>query len=80
MAMTVRTRIRSRRSQRAPREITLSQVANRLHCSVARAESLVRSGRLLGRRTARGGVTSEAAIQSYLHYATVCCRPSSSRP
>lgn len=75
--MAVRKRVRSHRSKCRPGEITLSQAADRLHCPVVRAESLVRSGRLLGRWTAHGWVTTEAAVQSYVSCATARVRPSS---
>ncbi len=62
-------------------EISASQLARRLHCPVMRAESLIRSGRIEGRKTARGWVTTEAALERYqLQHATALDRPSSSSP
>ncbi len=65
----------------ATREVTVSQLAQRLGCSIPRAQSLIRSGRIAGTKTARGWVTTEAAIQVYsAQRATALDRPSSSSP
>ncbi len=66
---------------KAVHEISASQLARRLRCPVARAEILIRSGRIRGHKTARGWVTTEAAVESYqLQRATALYRPSSTSP
>ncbi len=66
---------------KAAQEITARQLARRLRCSIPRAHSLIRSGRIRGRQTERGWVTTEAAVQSYqMQRATALNRPSSSSP
>ena len=63
------------------RKIYVPELAQRLHCSIPRAQSLIRSGRIRGRKTARGWVTTEAAVENYLmQRATPLNRPSSSSP
>lgn len=64
-----------------PREIGVPELARRLRCSKPRAESLIRSGRIRGRQTAGGWVTTVAAVESYqMQRATALDRPSSSSP
>ncbi len=65
----------------ASREIDVTELAKRLRCSPTRAESLIRSGRIRGRKMARGWVTTAAAVESYqLQQATSIYRPSSTSP
>ncbi len=48
------------------REIGVPEIAHRLGCSIPLAQSLVRTGRIPGRKTARGWVASLAAVEEYL--------------
>lgn len=68
-------------SMNASREISVPELARRLHCSMPRAESLIRSGRIRGRNTARGWITTAAAVECYqMQGATALYRPSSKSP
>ncbi len=63
----------------APRQICVPELAQRLNCSIPRAQSLIRSGRIPGRKTTRGWVTTEAAVEAYvMQRSTALYRPSSS--
>jgi hypothetical protein len=63
------------------REIDVTELAKRLRCSPTRAESLIRSGRIRGRQTSRGWITTASAVESYqMQQATSIYRPSSTSP
>jgi hypothetical protein len=65
----------------ASQAIYVPELARRLRCSIPRAQSLIRSGRIRGRKTARGWATSEAAVEAYtMQRATPLDRPSSTSP
>lgn len=48
------------------REISVPELAKRLGCNIPRAQALVRTGRIPGCKTARGWVTTVAAVEKYL--------------
>jgi hypothetical protein len=48
------------------REISIPTVAKRLGCTIPYAQTLVRTGRIPGRKTARGWVTTIAVVKEYL--------------
>lgn len=48
------------------REISVPQLAKRLECSIPHAQALIRTGRIPGRKTARGWVTTVEAVERYL--------------
>ena len=50
----------------ASREITVPELANRLGCSIPRAQALIRTGRIRGRKGVRGWVTTTTALETYL--------------
>ncbi len=65
----------------ASQEIYVPELARRLRGSIPRAQSLIRSGRIRGRKTTRGWVTTEAALEYYtMQRATALYRPSSTSP
>ncbi len=47
-------------------EMTVPEVAQCLECSIPRAQSLIRSGRIPGHKTSRGWVTTKQAVDKYL--------------
>jgi excisionase family DNA binding protein len=47
-------------------EITVPELAKCLQCSIPRAQTLVRTGRIPGHKTSRGWVTTRQAIDKYL--------------
>ena len=49
----------------SPREITVPELAKRLGCSIPHAQALIRTGRIPGRKTLRGWVTTIAALEKY---------------
>ncbi len=63
------------------REIYVPELAQRLGCSISHAQSLIRTGRIRGRKTARGWVTTPEAIQAYrIRRAASIFGPSSGLP
>jgi Helix-turn-helix domain len=48
------------------REIAVPELAKRLGCSIPRAQALIRTGKIRGRKVARGWVTTTAAVEAYL--------------
>ncbi len=48
------------------REITVPELAKRLGCTIPHAQYLIRTQRLPGRKSSRGWVTTEAALEKYL--------------
>ena len=48
------------------REISVPDLAQRLGCSIPHAQRLIRTGRIRGRKTARGWVTTTDAAEAYL--------------
>jgi excisionase family DNA binding protein len=50
----------------AAKEITVPELAKRLGCSVPHAQALIRTGKIRGRKVARGWVTTPAAVEAYL--------------
>lgn len=48
------------------REITVPELAKRLGCTIPHAQYLIRTQRLPGRKSLRGWVTTEAALDDYL--------------
>jgi hypothetical protein len=47
-------------------EISVPQLAKRLECTIPHAQALIRTGRIRGRKTARGWVTTATAVKEYL--------------
>ncbi len=47
-------------------EISVPTLAHRLGCTIPRAQALIRSGRIPGRKTPHGWFTTEAALETYL--------------
>ncbi|MGE5262232.1 MAG: helix-turn-helix domain-containing protein [Acidobacteriota bacterium] len=47
-------------------EITVPELAQSLECSIPRAQTLIRTGRIPGHKTPRGWVTTRQAIDKYL--------------
>jgi hypothetical protein len=47
------------------REITVPELAKRLACTIPHAQALIRTGRIPGRKTLRGWVTTVAAVEKY---------------
>ncbi len=48
------------------RELSVPALAYRLGCTIPQAQALIRRGRILGRKTASGWVTTEEALAAYL--------------
>lgn len=48
------------------REIGVPEIAHRLSCSIPLAQSLVRTGRIKGRKLERGWVAPVEAVEEYL--------------
>ena len=48
------------------RELSVPAIAQRLGCTIPHAQMLIRTGRIPGRKTAYGWVTTEAAWQTYM--------------
>ncbi len=48
------------------REIGVPELAYRMGCSIPLAQSLIRTGRIPGRKTPRGWVTTLQAMEEYL--------------
>ena len=48
------------------KEITVPELAQRLNCSIPRAQALIRTGAMRGRKVAHGWVTTSAAVEAYL--------------
>lgn len=48
------------------KEITVPELAKRLGCSIPRAQALIRTGAIRGRKVASGWVTTPAAVEVYL--------------
>ena len=48
------------------REISVPDLARRLGCSIPHAQRLIRTGRIRGRKTPRGWVTTTDAAEAYL--------------
>ena len=48
------------------REISVPDLARRLGCTIPHAQRLIRTGRIRGRKTACGWVTTIEAAQAYL--------------
>jgi hypothetical protein len=48
------------------KEITVPELAKRLDCSIPRAQALIRTGAIRGRKGSSGWVTTPAAIEAYL--------------
>lgn len=47
------------------RDICVPELAQRLGCSIPYAQRLIRTGRVRGRKTARGWVTTLEALEAY---------------
>ena len=47
-------------------QITVPELAKLLGCNIPRAQALIRTGAIRGRKVARGWVTTPAAIKAYL--------------
>lgn len=50
----------------ASKEITVPELAKHLGCSIPRAQALIRTGLIRGRKGASGWVTTPAAVEAYL--------------
>jgi Helix-turn-helix domain len=48
------------------REITVPELAKRLGCSIPHAQALIRTGKIRGRKAARGWVTTTTAVEACL--------------
>ena len=48
------------------KKITVPELAKRLGCSIPRAQALIRTGAIRGRKVARGWVTTSSAVDAYL--------------
>ena len=48
------------------REITVPELAQCLGCSIPHAQSLIRTGRIPGRKGPRGWVTTQKAVDEYI--------------
>ena len=46
--------------------ITVPALARRLECSIPRAQALIRTGQIRGRKGAQGWITTSAAVEAYL--------------
>ncbi len=62
----------------ASREIGVPELAYRMGCSIPLAQSLIRTGRIPGRKTPRGWVTTLKAMEEYLSSHPRRERPASS--
>lgn len=47
-------------------EITVPELASRLGFSIPRAQALIRTGKIRGRKGVRGWVTTSVAVEAYL--------------
>ncbi len=47
-------------------ELSVPTLAYRLGCTIPQAQALIRRGRIPGRKTPSGWVTTEAAVKAYL--------------
>ena len=47
-------------------ELSVPALAYRLGCNIPQAQGLIRTGRIPGRKTPSGWVTTEAALKTYL--------------
>ena len=49
-----------------PKEMTVPELAQLLDCSIPRAQALIRTGSIRGRKGKNGWVTTHAAVEAYL--------------
>ena len=50
----------------AAKDITVPELAKHLGCSIPRAQALIRTGAIRGRKGASGWLTTPAAVKAYL--------------
>jgi len=50
----------------ATKELTVPELAKRLECSIPRAQALIRTGAIRGRKGANGWVTTPADVEAFL--------------